>query len=308
MMGTAASSVAHAPEKFTAATFATSSNVSDEECFVSPRPAFAMTRSRLPISRSARLTASFVAAASVTSSGRASARPPFARISAASDSSSSTRRAAAAMCAPPAAYSSATARPMPLDAPVMNTVLGFTRQRLHRHGDGARRSFALQSSRMGSIETNPARRIGFRLADRWDLRGVLGVGGAGAVYEAVGPSGERVAVKILHEHLADEPEVRTRFVREGYLANRIDHPGIVRVLGDGEDEQGLPYLVMELLEGETFAARQARKGGVLPVNEVLWLADRTLGVLTKAHAKGILHRDLKPENLFLTRDRKLKVL
>jgi serine/threonine protein kinase len=161
---------------------------------------------------------------------------------------------------------------------------------------------------MGSIETNPGRRVGTRLAEKWSLQALLGAGGAGAVYLATGDAGERVAIKILHEHLADEPEVRARFVREGYLANRIDHPGIVRVLSDGEDAQGLPYLVMELLEGETFDARQVRKGGILPVNEVLWLADRTLGVLTKAHAKGILHRDLKPENLFLTRDRKLKVL
>jgi serine/threonine protein kinase len=66
--------------------------------------------------------------------------------------------------------------------------------------------------------------------------------------------------------------------------------------------------VMELLDGETLEARLTRKGGKLPVPEVLWAADRTLRVLAAAHEKGIVHRDIKPENLFLTRDRRLKVL
>src|SRR5262249_25617187 len=102
--------------------------------------------------------------------------------------------------------------------------------------------------------------------------------------------------------------VRARFVREAYFANKIDHPGVVRVLEDGEDEDGLPYIAMELLDGETLEARLARKGGKLSVNEVLWAADRTLQVLAAAHKQGIVHPDIKPENLFLTHDRKLKVL
>jgi serine/threonine-protein kinase len=161
---------------------------------------------------------------------------------------------------------------------------------------------------MASLENAPARRIGTTLAGTWTLEALLGVGGAGAVYLGRDASGGGVAIKLLHEELREEPSVRDRFVREAYVANTIDHEGIVRVISDGADENGTPFIVMELLDGETFHDRQLRKGGKLPIGEVLWAADRTLGVLTKAHAKGILHRDIKPENLFLTRDRQLKVL
>ena len=160
----------------------------------------------------------------------------------------------------------------------------------------------------GGSDPTSSRRLGRVLAGKWQLFELLGEGGAGAVYLATGPSGESVAVKVLHPELAAEPTVRARFVKEAYFANKIDHPGVVRVLEDGEDEEGLPYLVMELLDGETFEARLVRKGGKLPISEVLWLADRTLHVLTAAHKVGIVHRDIKPENLFLTRDRVLKVL
>jgi serine/threonine-protein kinase len=137
---------------------------------------------------------------------------------------------------------------------------------------------------------------------------LLGEGGSGAVYQARGRDGVPVAVKVLHRELAEDPSVRTRFAREAYVANTIEHPGAVRILDDGVDEEDVPYLVMELLDGENYEARRIRKGGRLPVNEVLWVADRTLDVLQAAHEKGIVHRDIKPENLFLTGDRKLKVL
>jgi serine/threonine-protein kinase len=157
------------------------------------------------------------------------------------------------------------------------------------------------------VEALSSSRVGRVLAGKWHLVHLLGAGSAGAVYMAVGPGDEAAAVKVLHPELAAEPTVRARFVREAYVANKIGHAGVVRVIEDGVDE-GLPYLVMELLEGETLEARLARKGGRLPIDEVLWAADRTLQVLAAAHDKGIVHRDIKPENLFLTRDRRLKVL
>jgi serine/threonine-protein kinase len=160
----------------------------------------------------------------------------------------------------------------------------------------------------GEVEVLSSARVGRVLADKWYLVDLLGEGSAGAVYRAIGPGDVVVAVKMLHPELAVEPTVRARFVREAYLANKIDHPGVVRVIEDGVDEDEVPFLVMELLEGETLEARVARKGGRLPVDEVLWAADRTLRVLAAAHEKGIVHRDIKPENLFLTRDRALKVL
>ncbi len=146
------------------------------------------------------------------------------------------------------------------------------------------------------------------LKGKWTIERPLGEGGAGVVYRGRGLDGAPVAIKVLRRELAEEPTVRDRFMREAYVANTIGHPGVVRVLDDGVDEDDVPFLVMELLEGENYDQRLTRKGGALPVREVLWVADRTLSVLAAAHAKGIVHRDVKPENLFLTRDRKLKVL
>jgi serine/threonine-protein kinase len=146
------------------------------------------------------------------------------------------------------------------------------------------------------------------LGEKWTVEGQLGEGGAGTVYRAHGVDGRAVAVKMLHPDLAHEPEVRARFMREAYVANTIEHAGAVRVFEDGVDDFDVPYLVMELLEGETYEARRVRKGGRLGVDEVLWAADNVLSVLVEAHRKGIVHRDIKPENLFLTTDRRLKVL
>jgi eukaryotic-like serine/threonine-protein kinase len=146
---------------------------------------------------------------------------------------------------------------------------------------------------------------------RWRLERVAGTGGTATVYEATdltAPAGDRVAVKVLHREMGHDSLVRARFLQEAYVANKIQHPSVVKVLGDGLAEDGSPFLVMELLEGETVDARWERKGWRLPPDEVLWIADRLLDVLAAAHAKGIVHRDVKPENLFLTTDRRLKVL
>jgi len=148
------------------------------------------------------------------------------------------------------------------------------------------------------------------LAGRWVLGRLIGEGGAAMVYQARSREDRerRVAVKLLLPAVAGDPFSRSRFVREAYIANQIDHPGVVRILEDGEDDAGTPFIVMELLRGETLDARARRKGGKLPLSEVLWIADRLLDVLAAAHARGIVHRDIKPENLFLTENRELKVL
>ena len=101
--------------------------------------------------------------------------------------------------------------------------------------------------------------------------------------------------------------MRTRFLREGYVANKVEHPGTVAILDDDVNEDGSVFLVMELLEGETLEDRRERCGS-LPVHEVLSLADRLLDVLAVAHEKGVVHRDIKPENIFLTREGTVKVL
>src|SRR6185295_2512201 len=104
-------------------------------------------------------------------------------------------------------------------------------------------------------------------------------------------------------------EARARFLREGYVANNVGHPGAVSVFDDDEAEDGSVFVVMELLEGKTIdAIADERPGARLGVGETLQYTLDLLDVLAAAHDKGIVHRDIKPENVFLTRDGGLKVL
>ncbi len=151
-------------------------------------------------------------------------------------------------------------------------------------------------------------RLGRTLRQKWRLDKLLGVGGMAAVYAATHRNGKRAAVKLLHADVAMNPELRTRFLREGYVANAVEHPGSVSVLDDDTDEDGSVYLVMELLDGETLESRWERKKHKLDPGEVLSITDKLLDVLAAAHAKRIVHRDIKPENVFLTRDGVVKVL
>lgn len=152
-------------------------------------------------------------------------------------------------------------------------------------------------------------RVGAVLREKWRLDRLLGVGGMAAVYEGTHRNGKRGAVKVLHLELSMHPDARARFLQEGYVANRVDHPGAVSVLDDDVAEDGSVFLVMELLDGRTLEEVAAsRPGRRLGAAEALALADQLLDVLAAAHDRGIVHRDLKPENLFLTREGKLKVL
>jgi eukaryotic-like serine/threonine-protein kinase len=150
--------------------------------------------------------------------------------------------------------------------------------------------------------------VGRVLKGKWRLERVVGVGGMATVYAAVHRNQSRVAIKMLHPEIALDSEVTSRFLREGYMANAVGHSGTVAVLDDDVTEEGIPFLVMELLQGETLEARWSRKGEKLPISEVLPVVDQLLEVLSAAHEKGVVHRDLKPENLFLTVDGRLKVL
>ncbi len=140
------------------------------------------------------------------------------------------------------------------------------------------------------------------LDDKWTLERLLGVGGMAAVYAATHRNGARAAVKVLHADLSRIKEVRERFLREGYAANRVEHAGAVKVLDDdvvvSGPESGTAYIVMELLEGESLQDRIER-GPPLGELEFLSIAASVLEVLEAAHGRGVVHRDLKPENLFL---------
>ncbi|MBS2018407.1 MAG: protein kinase [Deltaproteobacteria bacterium] len=159
-----------------------------------------------------------------------------------------------------------------------------------------------------SVSDAAQARVGTRIKGKWKVDRLLGVGGMGAVYAATHRNGSRVALKVLHPQLSMLGDIRARFAREGYVANAVNHPGVVRVLDDDETEDGSAFLVMELLEGETADAKARRFGGKLPVEDALVLADGLLDVLSAAHASGIVHRDIKPENVFLTKEGVVKVL
>ncbi|HEX4406960.1 MAG TPA: protein kinase [Polyangia bacterium] len=128
---------------------------------------------------------------------------------------------------------------------------------------------------------------------------LLGEGGMGAVYLAEHPGiGRRVAVKVLHKQFSGDEQLLGRLLNEARAANAIRHPNIIEILDSGMREDGVPYLVMELLEGESLGQR-IRRAGALPLADVLAFVLQTASALGAAHKKGIVHRDLKPDNLFI---------
>jgi len=142
-------------------------------------------------------------------------------------------------------------------------------------------------------------RIGQILAGKLRLVGLLGTGGMGAVYAAEHLQlGKRVAVKFLRaDQLTDQESVQ-RFSQEARAAAAIGHRGIIDVYDIGTSDDGAPYLVMELLEGESLG-QAIERTPVFPVDLAVWVMLRVLSALRAAHETGIVHRDLKPDNVFL---------
>jgi serine/threonine protein kinase len=138
------------------------------------------------------------------------------------------------------------------------------------------------------------------IADRYRIVKVLGEGGMGVVYEAEHAHiGKRVALKLLNQEFSKNTEAIERFQQEAKIAGTIGHLNICEVMDFGVTEDGLPYLVMEFLEGESLADILEREVK-LPVDVAMGIIYQILDGLEEVHAKGILHRDLKPENVFIT--------
>jgi serine/threonine protein kinase len=132
----------------------------------------------------------------------------------------------------------------------------------------------------------------------YEILAPLGAGGMGEVYSARDPRLERtVAIKVLPSHLSDNPELRQRFEREARAVSSLSHPHIC-TLHDVGRENGVDFLVMEYLDGETLAKRLEQ--GPLPPDELLGTAGEIADALDKAHREGVVHRDLKPGNIMLT--------
>lgn len=150
-------------------------------------------------------------------------------------------------------------------------------------------------------------RIGTVLRGKWRIDSLIGVGGMAAVYEATHRIGRRCAIKILHPEIAVSKELRARFEQEALAVNQLGHPAAVNVLDIDTSEDGSPFLVMELLDGESLGKRAHGSGGITE-RELLRVVSTVLEVLEVAHGLGIVHRDIKPDNLFLTSSGGVKVL
>ncbi len=140
----------------------------------------------------------------------------------------------------------------------------------------------------------------------YEILAPIGAGGMGEVYRAKDPRlGREVAIKVLPASFSQDPDRLKRFEQEARAAGVLNHPGITAVYDFGTQDNA-PYIVTELLEGETLRARLL--AGSVPVRKAIEYAVQIARGLAAAHEKGIVHRDLKPENLFLTKDGRVKIL
>src|SRR6266581_3238422 len=156
-------------------------------------------------------------------------------------------------------------------------------------------------------ETRPKRRYNARIMSLssgtklgpYEIQAPLGAGGMGEVYRARDTRLERtIAIKVLPEHLSTNPESKQRFEREARSVSSLNHPNICALYDIG-NQDGVDFLVMEYLEGQTLAERLQK--GALPIEHVLKIGIEIADALDKAHRQGIVHRDLKPGNIMLTK-------
>src|SRR6478736_3510678 len=140
----------------------------------------------------------------------------------------------------------------------------------------------------------------------YEILSVLGVGGMGEVYRARDTKLHRdVAIKVLPEFFAADPDRLARFQREAQTLAALNHPNIAHIHGL-EESDGVRALVMELVEGEDLSQRIVR--GALPLDEALPIAKQIADALEAAHEQGVIHRDLKPANIKVRPDGTVKVL
>jgi serine/threonine-protein kinase len=140
------------------------------------------------------------------------------------------------------------------------------------------------------------------LGGLYKMRRLIGSGGMGEVYAAEGKSGEKVAIKVLHDKAAQDKDLVARFHREASIAATIKSPHIANILGAGKDRDGRLWIAFELLSGEGLDER-LRREQYLSFAEVAPVVDDALQGLAAAHNAGVVHRDIKPANLFIEKRR-----
>ncbi len=149
------------------------------------------------------------------------------------------------------------------------------------------------------LRAKPTAETGVVLGGRYEVRGLIGRGGMARIYLAQDrTTTQPVAIKMLDTLHLRAPGARERFDREAKAANALAHPNIVKVLDTGERTDGVPFLVMEYLFGETLGD-WLRRDITMPVHIALPVLSQTTSALSAAHRAGIVHRDVKPDNLFL---------
>ncbi len=175
----------------------------------------------------------------------------------------------------------------------------------HQSDDRFLESSALKHAARDIAGDTPRLSPGQRLG-AYELIEQIGAGGMGEVWRALDPPLRRqVAIKVLSSQYSRDPDRLRRFEQEAQAAGMLNHPNVLAIYAVGEQERS-PYLVTELLEGETLRHRLER--GPIPEAKAIEYGDQIVQGLAAAHAKGIVHRDLKPENIFITTDGHVKIL
>src|SRR5512140_591466 len=155
------------------------------------------------------------------------------------------------------------------------------------------------------IPSTPPISAGRVVGDKFEIAGVLGEGGTGVVYDAVTlPAREPVALKVIHNHLLTDSQIRGRFTREAAILRRLEGPHLSAILEFGElpdpryPDMGLLYMALPKIDGPALDVLLKREGP-LPIERALDVMQQILKGLKSAHIQGVIHRDLKPANVIM---------
>jgi serine/threonine-protein kinase len=152
-----------------------------------------------------------------------------------------------------------------------------------------------------------AKKPGTLICGKWRVERTVRVNEQLASYVATDPGGARVYLKVLHPYKAGDAPLVARLKREAYVVNRIKHPAIVRVLGDGETDEGSVAIALELVEGDTLEEYRIKRGGLLQPDEVVKIGAQICDALAAAHDQGVIHRDVRPESFMITKSGDIRV-